>query len=320
MRIAYYGLSSPIFYDYGVEAPKTENDIISSPNPILDGAFGSIILFDELWFFCESLCPANLRELPYIKYLDKLIDPGILNFITTNYIVESFGGEINIDKRSDQMRESTRLYSKVVEAVGVNWDSRADNHTHSLSFGGSKFSASSLRADNIIFDLATVDFLKRKFHSDIHLITNSFTQTWLSSNDSALSQIKLTEHLILNNIPNYLVKTGPYHPSFEEIRENEYLKYFRNWISDKKLKYDEKEISDAKKEIENVLELSQKKIFLKYLNPKNSFTSIGKTVVGVLAEAAIPYSATVASIISDVRQGNKNEDLLWQGFVISVRK
>lgn len=31
-----------------------------------------MILYDELWFLCESLCPFNMRKLPYIKYVDKL--------------------------------------------------------------------------------------------------------------------------------------------------------------------------------------------------------------------------------------------------------
>lgn len=71
MRRAYIGLSTPIGYDYKNQATKTKADTYSSPNPILDSPFGLLLLFDELVFLTRSLCPENMRRLPYVSFLDE---------------------------------------------------------------------------------------------------------------------------------------------------------------------------------------------------------------------------------------------------------
>ncbi len=313
-------MSSPIFYDYRTQAPKTKSDLSSSPNPILDSAFGTIILFDELWFLCESLCPQNLRGLPYVKYLDQFLNLEILDEINPDNIWTNFGGENQSKFRMDNLRKQFNVYREVVRKVGVNWDSAADNHTHGLIVGNNEYSGNSLRPDNIIFDLATVELLKKKFKKDIQLITNSFTQSWLDSPNSVLAKSKLTELLIIENIPNYLTQLGPYHPSIEEVRENEFLKSYRNWISDKKLKYDIKELEYHKREIENQLELAQKQIFLKYLDPKSTYKSIGKTVVGAIADNIIPFVSTVYAVGEEIDKRAEKMDIMWQGFIISAKQ
>lgn len=72
-KIAYIGLSGPTNYDYINTASPTRNDISSSPNPILENAFGLAIFYDEIWFLCESLCPNSLRGHPRIKYIDEIL-------------------------------------------------------------------------------------------------------------------------------------------------------------------------------------------------------------------------------------------------------
>ena len=72
MRIGLVGLSSPVFYDYRHPASIAPSDLSSSPNPVLEGAFGALLLYDELWFLCRSLCPENMRSISCVKFLDEL--------------------------------------------------------------------------------------------------------------------------------------------------------------------------------------------------------------------------------------------------------
>lgn len=320
MRIAYYGLSSPIFYDYKTKSTKADSDTYSSPNPILDSAFGTIILFDELWFFCESLCPQNLRGLPYVKYLDDIIDLSTLNEINTKSIWNSFGGEQQTYIRDDKMRSSFQIYWDVVRQVGVTWEAAPDTHTHGLKVGEKNYSGSSRNPDNIVFDLATVEFLKLKLGKDIQLITNSFTQNWLDGRDSFLAKSKLTELLIIENVPNHLSRMGPYHKCIEEVRENDYLRGYRKWISEQKLKNDLKELTEYKVEIENQLAKAQKEIFLKYLDPKSTYLSIGKTIAGTIAENLIPFVSTAYSIGEELHSRIEKNEIMWQGFIISTKQ
>lgn len=320
MRIAYYGLSSPIFYDYKTKTKKADSDTISSPNPVLDSAFGTAILFDELWFFCESLCPQNLRGLPYVKYLDDIIDLTALNEINTQTIWTSFGGEKQTSIRTERMRSSFQIYWNVVRQVGVTWEAAPDNHTHRLKVGEKNYSGNSMNPDNIVFDLATVELLKFKLKKDIQLITNSFTQNWLDSPDSFLAKSKLTELLIIENVPNYLSRKGPYHECIEAVRENEFLKGYRKWISKQKLKFDPKELEEYKLEIENQLAKAQKEIFLKHLDPKSTYMSIGKTIVGAIADNFIPLISTAYAIGEELDSRAEKKDMMWQGFIISSKQ
>lgn len=70
LRRALVGFSSPVGYSYEYPAEKTPNDERSSPNPVLMGATGLFVLYDEIWFACRSLCPQNMRSLSYVKFLD----------------------------------------------------------------------------------------------------------------------------------------------------------------------------------------------------------------------------------------------------------
>ena len=71
-RTAYIGLSYPLLYDYNHQADKSPNDLYSSPNPIIESPLGLMILFDEILFLCRSVCPNNMRQLPYVKFVDEL--------------------------------------------------------------------------------------------------------------------------------------------------------------------------------------------------------------------------------------------------------
>ncbi len=320
MRIAYYGLSSPIFYDYKVQVDKTDNDTWDSPNPVLDSGFGGILLFDEIWFFCKRLCPQNMRNLPYVKFIDTFYELKKLDTINTDDIWKKLGGEEGTSVREYNLYENFKIYSDVVSRIGIKWEAAADNHSHSLQVGEKKYSGNSMRPDNILFDLATVELLKKKNKKDnIELITNSFTQSYLDSPSSILAKAHLTELLVIENIPSYLTKQGPYHPCIEEVRENSYLKSYRDWISNLNLKFDSKELMDVKKEVENVIAEAQKKQFLDYLDPESTFKSLTKTIVGAVADEIIPYVSTVKGVIEDLGERKEKKKIMWQGFVITAK-
>lgn len=68
MRIGLVGLSSPLFYDYGISAGRAPSDLYDSPNPVLDSPFGLMLLYDELWFSLPQPLPgehARARFRPF---------------------------------------------------------------------------------------------------------------------------------------------------------------------------------------------------------------------------------------------------------------
>ena len=71
-RTAYIGISYPLLYDYRYQADKSPNDLLDSPNPIIESPLGLMIFYDEILFLCRSVCPNNMRNLPYVRFVDEL--------------------------------------------------------------------------------------------------------------------------------------------------------------------------------------------------------------------------------------------------------
>jgi hypothetical protein len=313
-------LSSPIFYDYRTEAPKSAVDDTSHPNPILDGALGSMILYDELWFFTESLCPVNLRGRPFVKYLDKNIDVTILTTIDIELVRDRLGWAKGDEVREGRVRDMVKDYSGIVKSVGVHWESGADHHTHGLLIGEKYYRGSSLDADNIIFDFAVVDLLKQRFGWKFNLITNTFTQSWLNDPNPILGKSKLTELLVLENLPGHLSRMGPYHDCMDEVRENDFLKEYRKWMDEQAVSADAKELRERKLAIEAHIAQTQKDLFLKYLDPKAVYKGLGTTIAGSVVDTIIPFASTVHSVRKELADQAERKDLMWQGFVVTAKQ
>lgn len=49
-RTAYIGISYPLLYDYRYQADKSPNDLLDSPNPIIESPLGLMIFYDEILF------------------------------------------------------------------------------------------------------------------------------------------------------------------------------------------------------------------------------------------------------------------------------
>lgn len=316
-RIALIGLSTPVLYDYRFQAKKAFSDLSDSPNPILDSPFGLLLLYDELWFVCRSLCPNNMRHLPYVKFLD---ESSMLSKIENFSLDKLKKEEIELPNQYRNFyKEFFANYENNVKNMGINWGWRGiDNHTHAIKVCDLVTNACPTNLSNLLFDMSLVKILDKR---NVELITNSFTQCWIESPDNPIIRSKLAELIIIENIPNYLSPQGPYHDCVEEVRNNQYLKDYRKWILSQPANLSEKELSDVKKEVEATIQKSQDEVFLKYLNPKTSYLSVGKTVVGttidLLTQGVFSSIYSVCENIVDYFTKGNNK---WQGFIVSTRE
>jgi hypothetical protein len=309
-RIGYVGLSTPSFYDYRNPASRAPSDDVSSPNPILEGAFGSLLLYDELWFLCRSLCPENMRSLHYIKFLDELnqipeFDPHWVPAPNEMFDVAAINA----------FRKSSDAYIKVKKQAKVYWNAAADNHTHNLKIGTLRLSGSSWNIKNVVFDMMFAQRLDPK----VELITNSFTSCLFKTEASVRDRIVLSEVLVLDSVPQFLTPSGPYHSCVEEVRESAYLEQFRHWIQTEALSASTKDVKDVKAEVEAKLAESQRKIFLKYLDPKGSYKSLAETMIGIGLDALVPGASPVKDLIGQLSKEKEKQGLRWQGFILEAR-
>lgn len=310
-RLAYVGLSSPMFYDYTHGAQKVESDTSSSPNPILDSPAGLILGYDEIWFLCRSLCPQNMRQLPYVKFLD---DTDLLKGFT---VTSSEISELTINCfTSDQMdyhQKAFSQYKDYVKAAGVNWVFGVDNHSHELKIKAlpSGFSANSMRAEIVLFDLAIVAHLGRGFE----LVTNSFTQRLLTP-FREVSRNKAAAKLIKLQFDNYQSKHGPYHPIFEELRANPYISDFRKWLARQHESFSPKEATELERDVKNILEGEQRQALLKELTGTPLVTSFSSILLGAMIDVVSPQLGVAKSVFPSLGEQMLVESRRWQAFLI----
>lgn len=310
-RTAYIGLSYPLFYDYKHQANRTLNDLSDSPNPIIESPLGLLIFYDELLFLCKSVCPNNMRNLPYVKFVDELYPDfyfqGILD--QTNEI----NNIININ--------TALSYNDIVKLLNVQgWG--VDTHTHGLKIGDVIVSANA-NENKFLFDLYVFQALQELYNDDIELIANSRFN--LGAYNGGVKS-EFIDRIIIPGIPNYISIDGPYHECMEELRENKYLEDFRRWVIQKHSNIQRTEINEMCVAVEHNIEEVREKIFRKYLEDNSGysfFKSTGSTIIKTAAGAVCTPVSFIDAFAGTVVQGKEHLDaksVRWQGFVMDSRK
>jgi hypothetical protein len=315
-RIGYIGLSTPTFYDYANRATVAKADLSSSPNPVIEGAFGSILLYDELWFFSRSLCPENMRKLPYVKFLDEIgmapaINPEFIPPADDFFCVQALN-------RYNSIRDS---YEETRAKTGIYWKAAADNHTHSLEINGHHYSGNCWSAENVITDLTAISYLPK----NVELITNTYTSKLFYAEADTSKKLELTELLILENVPQFLTPLGPYHPCVDEVRESGFLSDFRKWMTSEAANATALEVREIKEEVEAKLAESQRDIFLKHIQRRGGYIAFTETAASLALDLAdcitsLPLLSAGKDLIKQYREEKEKQSIRWQGFLLEARQ
>ncbi len=308
-RIAYIGLSYPLLYDYKNQASQSQNDISDSPNPIIESPLGLMILYDELWFLCESVCPNNMRNLPYVKFVDKMF--------SNLYFEGAESFRKNIELEIDTNRNLS--YPEILKRMNLDERYGLDTHTHALRIGNIVESANGGQ-DNLAFDLYILAALKEISGKDIELIANSRYK--LKEIDAFDKESSVVEKILIPNIPNYLHIDGPYHPCMEELRNNTYITDFRKWIMENHNTIQHSEIEEMCLSVQQSIKETEDKYFKKYLedNDKYSFfVSSGTTLIKTLIGLGSGTFSVLDALIGISIKGKQTMEVhsnRWQGFVV----
>ena len=54
--------------------------------PIIESPWGLMLLYDELWFLCKDVCPLNMRECSFVKYV---VDLTLNHKVIFDYLFKS---------------------------------------------------------------------------------------------------------------------------------------------------------------------------------------------------------------------------------------
>ncbi len=237
MRRALVGYSTPIGYDYKFPAVES-SDGRREANPILVGSMGLMLLYDEIWFAEEWLCPANMRALPYCRFLNR--EKTDLAKLEESTPTIDYRSEFKFPNLNDLDKDG---YSGFMQAYyGA---SHPDNH----SFSGNP------TPENLHRDLALIDCCD---DLNFDLAMNDLTHQYLFPERleylHARSQFELFElaesALNIVSVYDFTGTSGPYHPVIEPMRESNFLSDFRAWADQKTTKLDNQTADDVLEELD----------------------------------------------------------------------
>lgn len=314
-RIAYLGLSYPIRFDTTINTKSWMgySPLLGKTFPIIESPWGLMLLYDELWFLCKDVCPHNMRECSFVKYVTDL-------FPNIDY-QKLYDAAKNMTNKPqnvyDSMDDHFRAFcQKTVYHTVTTWSTQ-DCQVGNLRVGAGSF------PDNFLFDLLTKAKIENLSGKRIELIANGNIN--YEGYIAKEGIFELSKELILNGIPNYLTHYGPYHPVIDELRESKYLTDYRTWICDYHSHLQNTEIDEVKQAVEHELKSIQDRILLRYMedhSKKTFYTTTAKTVVNTtIGAVSIPYSvvAAVNDIATDRKEMLEAQNDRWAAFVVESR-
>lgn len=293
-RRAFVGFSSPVGYSYAHPASKTRSDQNSSPNPVLMGAMGLFVLYDEIWFACESLCPEVMRKLPYVYFLD-VKRPRL--FMKSDVALNSLD-DAQFPGEADLNDLFPGGYEEMPNFFGP--DGKVDNHTHELDLRTASFGGNPGRRQ-LAFDTW---LLSQSEDLDMELVLNPITAKIAFGGESgqrpirpdSYQELRLAEAIVsLRNLYDLTGPTGPYHDCIESIRSDGLVRDFRRWLAGERNRLSNQQLSELQIEVDaKVLDLQINALgaYADRYSIKNVGVDLVKSALGPVA--GVPWAAVEA--------------------------
>lgn len=307
MRRALVGYSTPIGYDYQSPAVKDDQGRPKQANPVVVGSMGLMLLYDEIWFAEEWLCPSSMRQLPYCRFLDRE-KPESKKLVGKMPRIE-WGSDFRFPNLNDVGPEG---FSEFIEGY-YGTSSGVDNHSYS----------GNPTPENFIRDLKLLDHCDElKFDLAMNNLTHQFIfpegLEYLQAR-TQFQQLELAENA-LNVISMYDITgtSGPYHPVIEPMRESKFLSNFRDWANQKTNSLHNQDVDDILQELDaRVSEFASGA-----LSAAVGADGIKEIVVDMAQDVAldlVPGAATVHTVLGLVGAANERTDRRLSAFVADGR-
>ncbi|WCL51465.1 hypothetical protein [Leptospira sp. GIMC2001] len=289
------GVSSPVGYYYELEKIK------GRPGPILETPLSYFLLYDEIWFFSRRICPYNMENLKFVHFIDEELEPKGLSL-----------DAIPKDEQKELGRFPFEDWNKIiVSTLGNDW--RYDNHSRSFKFGEFNILPTPGNFQNLLIDR----YIASKH--GMTLVENSANSLWSREFNESHLQMKISERLINASTTSIQTLEGPWHPSIEELRNDNLLKLYRNKIDNQLSVEDITNLDNKIQELSNEFD----SIVNRIVRDKFNKISVGKSAalyfLGLIPTAGnfIGGFGLLKETV-DLIQARNNEG--WTGFLGQAKK
>ncbi|WP_158059364.1 hypothetical protein [Halorussus halophilus] len=297
-NIAYLGVSSPLAYDYGRETDT------KPPNPVLEAPLGLFLLYDELWFLHPCLCPENMQELEYVRFLSDRHD------ITDYYesVEQLDEDEILGEEPPSVSRRPWKQYGELVKHVApfAKYDNHGrlfDSHFYpDASYG------------NFLID----QFIASELNTDVDYIANSAVMQILDPNPDVQSghpkRLSTAEELvsrrIATDLPNLQSPRGPYFEAVDDFRNIDSIGRFREKLDSSPEELDADSLDNEFREVRN-------RVFAAETDRSNVYKSVVSLML--IYAPGVGKAANTTSKLNDiVTYDARSRKHGWTNFLANV--
>ena len=318
---AFIGLAGPFGYDYRNPAPAVSSDDYSSPNPVLENVLGLLLCYDEILFLAPQFCPADMRDLPYVRFLSEDADAVAS--------IEDALAAFNASEHAEwEGGASFTSFAEISEEMrgGREEEFAIDNHTHGLRIGRAAVTGDAMRLDNAVRDMWVAAELGLA-HSDI-IISSPAQQALNTQIESELvsghyfspEKRAAANSLVSLQVQNFLGPTGSYHEGLEAIRDRRDVAEFRQFL----MEVDAPIVDGVKlaDEISSEAFKTMDELADRYLGGKKLFRSVGVPALGVAGNMFAPGLGSAAAFALEaphmVDERRFKARVRWAPFVIAL--
>lgn len=301
MSKAYVGLTTPIGYDYELEQE------LGYPNPILEGPMGLFILFEEIWFLHPVLCPSNMRDLEYVKFI---VDYESIDDYKER--LESYEPEAVEDMIPGSDDGPVIDIGQQQEIVNEIWETkRWDNHGRIIE---GDFMPMTRSKDNHLLDATIAS------EHDFELITNTVSNSWLYEEVNQVQVddglLELTNRLLPIHLQNYRSQYGPYLERIDDIRADSRVENLRSKIS---TEIEESTVEEAA----NVINQEFEEFLLDSGDKRTSDYRLHRSRVEIVTNVfpgVAEFAGSLSSIEEWLSTHKDRSEHGWAGLLANIRK
>ncbi|MCF3171186.1 MULTISPECIES: hypothetical protein [Streptomyces] len=321
MKRALVGLTGPVCYDY-----KNHLDIPSGrfPNPVLENVTGLVLSYDEIWFLCRELCPSDLQNAHFVKFVED--DPLLMERATV--ALEQFRNLAHEIPEREAIRQEEIAGNEMGRAIeriaqAVPFDFTPDHHSRQITTfrtSGYMFSASGLRFENIVADVgiaAALDF-------NVDVIFNSYASgaAGLIEEDSQVEQrLVLAEQITAIYTLDHLGPQGAFHESLNDLRSHERIVEFRKLLVETEI--EGKDLKALAAEVAVQADRHARDVLDRFIKGKGKLRTFGVPTAAAIVNHVIPGAGAALGGLFGAKDWLDDREVKkrvsWAPFVLDAR-
>ena len=328
MKRAFVGLSGPLFYDYGNPMREGTPEVSDIPNPVLENVTGLLLCYDEIWFLSREVCPIDLHNVEYVKFLtddEVLLSRALVAHEQYSDLYWNGFFDDELPASDPKFRgDSSSVFGTTVDRVraAVKFDFIADNHSRGIE----GFDQGNAAEDNLIADLG----IAASLDMGLEVVMNSFTASFpvddvaQAAKDGTFEQwrVETAEEVVALKTIDFLGPRGAYHPSLDDLRAHPRVSEFREFLASASVPTTG--IASLVKEVERAAEKNARDALERDLAGNGKLFTIGSAALGGGGNLFHPglgnfLSGTLTGV-QWLRERKRRKDTAWSLFVIDARR